>query len=354
MNELTNGHNELKIHEDEAPASSNKKTLYISPNDEKFNYRGILGQVVQYFNMADIIDKIQVGSKYVVQIPTEHQKAFGTGEYFMMQNQKTGTMWPSLMKIADTGRNQVVTPLPIAEENFIQGNPVQDLAVGYHNLLMQQQMSQLIFKMEETYRIVEKIEHGQMDDRKGILEAGRNEMLLALSMSEGIERTMQIATSRDKLLTAHGQIGETLKRRVREFQPVSKHASVRFIKEFVKTGYLEGKDQEIREIQEYYDLYLQATKMIAASYAMCGDVEQAEKMFELSENTIKCLDFSNIKSIEHLHGEMGDMFYKTPIEYFSTEKEFCVEESKSYDYVSIEVTGEKLLEAINNDRKEEV
>lgn len=354
MEEIITSNNDLIIQNDNVPVPAEGKTLYITPETDGFNYKGILGKIVQYVNMADIVGKIQAGTKYVVQIPAEHQEAFETGQYFMMQNQKTGKMWPSLMKVAENGRNQVVTPLPIAEEGFFQGSPVQDLAVGYHNMLVQQQITQLTVMMEETYKAVERIEHGQMDDRIGLLEAGKNGMILAMTMPEGEERTMQINSSRLNLLTAHAQIGQTLQRRVNEFQPVSKHATVRFMKELSHSGYLARKDNEVCEMQEYYDLYLQATRMIAASYVVCGDLKTAEKIFEISEQTMDALDFKKVKSIEYSHGDMSKMFYHCPVEYITTEKQVCMEESKKYDYVAVEVSGEKLLEVIGNVRSEEI
>lgn len=102
-----------------------------------------------------------------------------------MQNAKTGKMWPSLMKVAKNGRTQVVTPLQIAEQTIVQGNSIQDLSMSYYNMLMQKQMAQLTAIVEETFIAVKRIEHGQMDDRIGLLEAGKNGIMLALSMPEG-------------------------------------------------------------------------------------------------------------------------------------------------------------------------
>ena len=58
----------------------------------------------------------------------EFQQAYNSGEYFIMQNAKTEKMWSSLMKVAENDCNQVVTPLPIAEQAMVQGNPIQDLS----------------------------------------------------------------------------------------------------------------------------------------------------------------------------------------------------------------------------------
>lgn len=35
-----------------------------------------------------------------------------------------------------------------------------------------------------------------------------------------------------------------------------------------------------------YSLYLQATQMLAASYAICGQIEQAEKVYQIAEQDL--------------------------------------------------------------------
>lgn len=339
---------------DETSLSTQVKTLYITPETKGFDYKAILGQVVQYVNMEDILAKIQAGAQYVVQIPAEFQSAFESGEYFMMQNQKTGKMWPTLMKVAENGRHQVVTPLPISKQGYLKGNPVQDLAVSYHNILIQQQVARLTSMVEDTYRLVEKIEHGQMDDRIGKLEAGKNGLLLAISMPDGEERTMQINSSRQNLLVAQAQIGKTLQRRVAEFEALPKSTLSRFFRELVHSGYLAEKDKEIAEMQEYYGLYLQATKLIAASYAMVGNLQTAEESFRISERFMGSIDFSKVKSIENIHPDLEDMFYSYPVDFIVSERNACLEEAKAYDYVSLEVSGEMLLEALSDGKSKEV
>ena len=48
------------------------------------------------------------------------------------------------------------------------------------------------------------------------------------------------------------------------------------------------------------------------------------------------------------------MFFYHPAEYITAEKTICLEEAKAYDYVALEVSGQKLLEALNNGGAEEV
>lgn len=208
--------------------------------------------------------------------------------------------------------------------------------------------------VERTYRVVEQIKHGQMDDRIGLLEAGKNGLILAMSMPEGEERNHQIDSSRQNLLVAQAQIEKTLERRAGEFEPLPKAAPARFMREVIHSGYLAEKRRDVQEMQDYYDLYLQATKLLAASYALCGNLETAEQTFRLSESTIRSIDFSKVETIRYQHKGLTDMFYSAPAGYIATERDVCLEAAKHYDYVALEVSGEKLLEVLGNGQAEAV
>lgn len=328
------------------PVPAEGRKLYITRNSEGFDFRALLGQAVQCLNMADIIAEIKSGTQYVVQIPAQFQEAYESGEMFIMENMKTGKKWPSLMQVMENGKHQVVTPLPIAEQAIFQGNPIQELANSHHNMLMQQQVAHLAEMLQDTYKVVKQIKQGQMDDRVGLLDAGRNGLILAMSLPEGDERSRQIDSSRQNLLLGQAQIAKALERSVEAFQPVSKYALVRFAHEMKHSGYLAEKSREVKEMQDMYDQYLAATKLIAASYVMTGNTQTAEETFRLSEKIIRAIDFSKVETIGYQHKGLTDMFYTAPAGYIAAERDECLEEAKQYDYVALEVSGEELLEVL--------
>ena len=261
------------------PVPEEGKCLYITQESKGFDFQAILGQVIQCVNMGEILAEIKAGTQYVVQIPAEFQAAYESGEMFIMENMKTGKKWPSLMKIAENGKKQVVTPLPIAEQAIVQGNPIQELANSHHNILMQQQMARLTEMVERTYRVVEQIKHGQMDDRIGLLEAGKNGLILAMSMPEGEERNRQINSSRQNLLIAQAQIKKTLERRAGEFEPLPKSGLIRFMREVAHSGYLAEKSRAVQEMQDYYDLYLQEPSYLQPLMPCAEIWRQQNKLF---------------------------------------------------------------------------
>ena len=48
------------------------------------------------------------------------------------------------------------------------------------------------------------------------------------------------------------------------------------------------------------------------------------------------------------------MFYSGQAGYIATERDGCLEAAKHYDYVALEVSGEKLLEVLGNGQAEAV
>lgn len=356
MGELNSTSSDLPIiqEQDNMPIPVEGKTLYITPKTKKFDYQVLLGNIIQCVSMGDILNKIKAGTQYVVQVPTEFQKALDTGELSIMKNKKTGMEWAYLMKTAENGQHQIVKPLPIAEQPFVQGTPLQDLVSGYHNLLMQQQLEEISAKLDAVLESVSRIEEGQMDDRIAMLDAGRAELTYALSIEDPNERIQQVVSSRSTLIKAQQMIGRALKRRTEEFEPLPRCNFKLYKRERKKNGYLRSKDSEFHIIQEYYDCYLQATKFIAASFAMSGNFNNANYTFETAEEFLSTIDFRNLKTIEYTHKGLKDAFYSAPVKYVAVEKEIYLDEAKAYDYIALEVSGEKLLEVLGDDRTEEI
>ena len=352
MEEIVKIDNQLTSTEDNMEVLYGK-VLNIDSSTPTVDFKGILNQVCQYTNILDVVKNIKKGTEFVVQIPTEFQAGFESGQYWIMENSKTGTQWPTLMQLGEDGRNHIVTPLAVKEREFIQGNPARDIAENYHNMYMQQQMTELLDVVENTYKVVERIEHGQMDDRIGRLEAGRQGIILALAQKDDASRIPNLSNAINNVNIAQGQIAETFKRRVQEFEALPKSKISQFFIELAKTGYFDKKADEYDEIQEYFSLYLEATKMLAGAYAITGDTETAKKVFELAIGKIQDIDYSKLKTIEYMY-PIEEKLYENVTEYLETEQNICMEEAKKYDCLSIKVTREALLEVLDDVREQEV
>ena len=147
---------------------------------------------------------------------------------------------------------------------------------------------------------------------------------------------------------------EALKTSVREFKALPKTRVMQFIKTLGDTNYLDKKADEYNEIEEYYDLYLQATKMIATAFVYMGEEENAELLFENSMRSVRKIDFSSVQTIAYALRDSKDLLCDNAVEYLDIEKLYCLEDAKQYDCLEIIVAGHILLEGLSDGRKEEI
>lgn len=330
----------------------NKKLQISREKESAINYDKAIAALTQYISIGDVLGRIEETKEYIVQVPLKYREALEEGKLFLNKNSTTGVMWPTLMEKAENGRNLFVDNLPIKEELRVNCTPIQDLAIGYHNLYMQRQLADIADKVEAAYKTVKRIEQGQMDDRIGLLDAGREQIVLALSQTDEDDKKDAIALGRNNLIVAKNQIGIALKRKIEAFDVLPEASIKLFFAEVFHPGYMTSKDKEVQEIQDYYALYLEATKLLGASYVYCGEIGAAQQVFISSADAIREMNFYAVKSIENIHkgAKLEKMFYNHPEEYIEAEQCHFMEEVKPYDVVSFEIRGDKLLEVMNDEK----
>lgn len=329
------------------------KILRIRGGMKGIDFVSVVNRLVQCINVAEIVSTIEKDVEYVVQIPAQYQKQYEAGEYFINRNKKTGMEWPILMRKTENGQYRFVDDLPIKQQEFVQGNPFQDICNSYHNICMQQQMSQLSELVENTYQTVRAIEQGQNDDRIALIEAGRKEIMLAMTLQNEEDHNEHMRFGIHNLLLGREQIGKAMVRRVEAFEPLPENKVVLFLNTLAHNNYQDKKDNEIEDIQECYEMYMEATKMIAGAYAYKGEMAAVEQTFRDGIAFLDNIDFSKLKSIELAHKgvDLDAMFYNHASEYVEMEREQCIQSAKSFDYVTLEVTGDKLLEVLLDGRE---
>ena len=324
--------------------------------EDKVKFVGALDCLEQCFSMGDIAANIQKGVEYVVQIPVKYQEMFNKGEVYINKNERTSVEWPTLMRKAENGRPQFVDNLPVKQQSLVQGNPVQDMCINFHNIAMQQQIAQLAAQLQETCEVVRLIEQGQQDDRIAVLEAGRDEIAYALTLKDEASRRAHIESGRSKLIEGTSLLGKALERRVTNFEAIPKNPVLRFGKAVLKSGldsdYLVQKDQEFNNIEECYELYKRATTMLAMSWAITGENETVKATFDKSISFLKGLDCEAVKTVEYVHKDAKDLFYQVGVKELERDQKLCIEKAESYDTLMIELSGDKLLEVIEHGKVE--
>ena len=352
-NPIVRNTDELVSQEDGSVEAMHGKVLKVTQGMEGFDINGMLTKLMQYANMTNALSHVERTLEYVVQIPIKHREAFDTGTVFLNQNTKTGVMWPTLYETLENGKRKFVDNLPIKQEEIIHGNPFESMAVSYHNLYMQRQIAELADTLQETYQAVKRIEQGQMDDRIGLLMAGRDQIRFSLNASPE-EQIVAMAQGRGNLLVAQKQLLQTFKTRVSDFEPLPEGSFSRFWMEFTHAGAHRRRDQDFTEIQKYYALYLQATQMVAASYAISGQMDAAEQVFLEAEQEMKEIDFGALQTLRYIHKKNTEMFYYHAADFIATERKICMEDAQEYDAICLQISGEKLLEVFENGRTKEI
>lgn len=330
------------------------KEWFVDSDLPQIPFRQLVNKALQDVNLASVISKIEKGTEYVVKVPLEFKKAYDEGKVFVAQNSETGILRPILAKYNEKGKYEFVSPMEMVERTTTQGgNALQGVADRYQNMAIQQQIAQLSELMEQTHEVVRRIEQGQYDDRIGLLNAGRNQILLALSDPDHIDMD-ELKAGRNNLQLGCAQIIETVHRRSNEFPKISKNRVIRDLKLFAKSSYYSSLDEEYGKIEDCFGFFLQGTKMLAASYAICGETEKAKLVFDQAKEKVAQIDFDKVERIGLIHPNETDWISNEAPLYLESEKTECLEEARKYDMLTLKVSGEMLLEAFENGREESV
>lgn len=326
------------------------KVLRLSREDRRPEFREMLTAAVQMFNAADIVGKFQKGTEFVVQVPAHYQGELQAGILEMMHGAESGKTWATLVRKLPNGRQEIVCNCPITEQMCIQGNPIRNLSEVYQNLYMQNKLREISDQVQNVYDTVLRIEQGQMDDRIGKLDSGRNDALLALKNPNSEDRKHELFFARSKISEAQSQIGHVFKSRVEKFVPIPRSKVARRFREVLSpsTSYMKKCDDEFGKLQEYYDFYLRATQLLAWTYAVVGDTDRANNVFEQSLSFLRNIDFSNVCTLDYIYPKksMDDAFYHQPVPYLQYERTLCLNEARPYEFVQLTVSSEDLEEVL--------
>lgn len=322
----------------------------VNVQTQGINLDGFLTQVTGIFRFKDIIQNITPETKFVVTIPDKFQEAYNSGDLLMTQS-KDGTLWPSLYKKSKDGKHVLVCNLPAEEVSTIQGNPMNALSENIQSMIMQHQIAELKSAVQEITEIVKRIEQGQTNDRIGLLVSGRDQLYMALKNLNKIEQKQELLLARKDISNAQGQIFQTLGSRAFRYEIIPDKGVSLYLKR-LNTKYASKREEDFEAVQNYCKLYVDATKLLATSYAVAGDMDRAVTAINLAAEQLRTIDFSRVASIENIHPGRNYFFNGAP-DKLLLEGHELLDRIGKFDYLELEINGEKLLEVING-RKEGV
>ncbi len=100
-------------------------------------------------------------------------------------------------------------------------------------------------------------------------------------------------------------------------------------------------------------MYLLATKLLADSYYYIGETKAAEEVYRHAINFVRELDFSNVRTLHYIHPNenLSDTVCELAEPYILAEQEKSVKLAKPYDTVELLLTGDEIMEVLENDEE---
>ena len=331
------------------PYEPHGKVLRLRKDTPGTDFRKTLGDIIRCLDTVNVINNVKRGMEYIVQVPAEYQAGLEMGKYTVLSG-KDGRQWATLYEVLPNNKHSFVCNMPIKQETLIQGNPMHDISMNMQMMTMQQQLAKLIEMVQNVYDTVVRIERGQTDDRIGRLVAGKKGIEQAISIEDEGQRKIAFGNAQQLLLESWGQIGETLKTKVRAFPAIPKSQLKQFMLRLASRRYFTGQDDAFDAIQEYFQLYLMATRLLADSYYFIHEEKAAEKTYQDAIDLIGSLDFTKVKTLQniHPHEDFSDTVCEMAESYVLAEQEKSVELAKPYDTVELLINGDDIVEVLKS------
>lgn len=334
------------IYETEDVVESSNSYLFDDKYEAK-NVERLLFSLFQQVNIASVISKVKKDSKYIVKIPSKYLKSVESGELSIMKSQKTGNVWPMLVKVDETGKNQIVAHLPIEPQ---KSNLLQDISAGVQNLYFQKQIETITDMLQDTLDTVKRIEEGQQSDRIGLMESGKMQIRLAMfRQRQGLDDwSSDLSNGRKSIYNARGEFLALFKQRVSSFEPIPSNWFKLLYNQTIKKDYATRKDLEYNELLKTFELINQSTNLISASYLIIGEDETAAEVCRANTEELLQISYDSVITIKNLHNKSDVMILgenlKESIESLYLSKNRLLNE---YDAIDVSIDGERLLEVLN-------
>lgn len=113
---------------------------------------------------------------------------------------------------------------------------------------MQKQIASLAEKVEQTYKIVERIEHGQMDDRIAGLYSDHEEIQCSMLLDDPQDKKQAIALGRQSMTDTKYQLDMTLMRRIEMLEPIADGWWAQRWQAFTHKSIYDRRDDEFQEM----------------------------------------------------------------------------------------------------------
>ena len=277
---------------------------------------------------------------YVAKIPRKLDGAFDAGLLDFMTDSKTGEN----LGILVNGKNRIQ-----GHVNIEQMSKSVDMASNIATLAVQQQMAQMTEVINDVRERVIALQEGHDQDLFGSI-IGMHQQMAQMSDAKNEEVRKGLAINAiTELNKVRGQLQSTIIKALKDM-PILPQGDIKIAWEIAKDKtYLERATEAYDRIEELVSYYLAATQLLGYAYAFLGEESSYEDVFcpcpELLDDEL----LNKLVNAEAIYVEdIEDAWYKNPEQYMLQIKDASQRlfSHKENDVIELEISGQKLLEAL--------
>jgi hypothetical protein len=226
-----------------------------------------------------------------------------------------------------------------------------NIAANLANIALQRQLVQMSEVLNDVRSRVISLQEGHDNDLFGSVKGMHDQLLQIRDVVNKPDIQKQLAVQAITVLNeTRGKIEMAIISALKDIQlvPGTDWAVLRKIA--LNKDFLTDTIEKYNRIEELFGYYLTATQLLGYSYAFLDESFSYEDIFRPSIELIENENLQKLIAAEILYEEpLGETWYKNPDTYLqkieAASQSLFLENS---EYIEVEITGENLLEAINN------
>ena len=287
---------------------------------------------------------IQPEKRYYLDISAELQEMMDRGEAWFTEKKKDGKAIAQLRHIDEEGHNRIFTYPTIKEE---AAPHIDDNVPNGPDIY---QIAEISEEIEAVRKVVENMHIDIQNNTLAKIESAYNQLLLADSASNPLTRMNQINIAIQTLSEGKQEIIKALETRLNNFERVPAKNINLYIKMFTSKDYLGEKQRELEEICRLFDYFDKAGMLQVHAYMLLNEPESARLAANMHKVQFDNLEISKIKTMSRILSFKSeeDEWFISPESYLeNVDKQQYLLEHQRYNGVTLVLTGEQLMEAIN-------
>jgi len=327
---------------------------FISSDMDNVIWCQLLANYGEMAVLASQLESIVPGGSYILDIPGGMVDGLLSGAADALADTAGDVLASVFEKVGGEKILRSIIPSAGGGSAPLSDRAIFDLNNSLQHLAVQQQMASFASQLESTHEAVKRIESGLRDDRFGEILGARNQLFLASKAQDKENRRDLTRSAIATLSSGLGKLEKSIRTGVHEFEPVPKNRLLVYWKMAASPGsYIEDKEREYNDIKASVDVYREANSLLAAAYMMIDEPQLAEEVFSLQGDFWNSLDMKNVQSIAGMYSgaDFSREWCFDPAAGLGEAKQNLLESAKERrNTISIEVSGQQLLEAMNNDK----